>query len=434
MVRVAARPQAQHLVDARNYGFPLAQTFGEPYDSQRTNGILAALAALGSNGGTIAIPSGYHRITSTIDVSVKGGVSIGGHRGDGAVNPHTGTTLVWAGAEGGTMLRYNQNGRSSLENINLDGNAHAGIGFHWENQAPVTVGANYLTMRNVNIGRCTTGLKIGRAGENQSNGSECSAYDLTLTSCGDGILWQQDQAGQWHFYNLGLLSNGNGIRTGATTGNGGNFTIHSGSFGNNTVDLNLPYVSNHTLIENVVSEVSGTFLLSEGGPNTVTGVNVMLRNVNTHSNVATAIRFRAVANLIVEHCRFLGPPSGVIQLGNDIGGAAAPLRIFRDTVMLTPTFLDTGNLYHIVYEHLPKLGLGYLERLYELQDQTGTTFLKHNFDGSVETHGIVARSKAGAPTTAEVSAGQAQVWKDTSGGAVKLFFNDAGSMKSVTLS
>ena len=44
-----------------------------------------------------------------------------------------------------------------------------------------------------------------------------------------------------------------------------------------------------------------------------------------------------------------------------------------------------------------------------------------------------ARTKAGDPIAAEVPAGQSQIWKNTTSGAVKLWYNDAGTMKSTTL-
>lgn len=48
--------------------------------------------------------------------------------------------------------------------------------------------------------------------------------------------------------------------------------------------------------------------------------------------------------------------------------------------------------------------------------------------------GFTIRSKAGSPTTSDLPDGQFQVWNDTSGGSVKLWVNDGGTLKSVTLS
>jgi hypothetical protein len=57
---------------------------------------------------------------------------------------------------------------------------------------------------------------------------------------------------------------------------------------------------------------------------------------------------------------------------------------------------------------------------------TGVGVDANNFFG-------VAMSKAGAPTTTEIPAGRFRVVKDTSGGTVKLFYNDGGVLKSVAL-
>jgi hypothetical protein len=53
---------------------------------------------------------------------------------------------------------------------------------------------------------------------------------------------------------------------------------------------------------------------------------------------------------------------------------------------------------------------------------------------TLTTTGILTLySKAGDPTTADVTASTAKLYKNTSSGAVKLWVNDAGTMKSVAL-
>lgn len=42
-------------------------------------------------------------------------------------------------------------------------------------------------------------------------------------------------------------------------------------------------------------------------------------------------------------------------------------------------------------------------------------------------------SKAGAPTTTDITAGNWAIYKDTSGGTLKLYANDGGTIKSVAL-
>ena len=42
-------------------------------------------------------------------------------------------------------------------------------------------------------------------------------------------------------------------------------------------------------------------------------------------------------------------------------------------------------------------------------------------------------TKAGVPTTSDIAAGQWAIYKDTSGGTLKLYANDGGTLKSVAL-
>ena len=45
----------------------------------------------------------------------------------------------------------------------------------------------------------------------------------------------------------------------------------------------------------------------------------------------------------------------------------------------------------------------------------------------------VFKTKAGLPTTTDIPAGQWAIYKDTSGGTLKLYANDGGTIKSVAL-
>jgi hypothetical protein len=46
---------------------------------------------------------------------------------------------------------------------------------------------------------------------------------------------------------------------------------------------------------------------------------------------------------------------------------------------------------------------------------------------------VAVNSKAGAPTTTDIPAGYWAIYKDTSGGTLKLYANDGGTIKSVAL-
>jgi hypothetical protein len=46
---------------------------------------------------------------------------------------------------------------------------------------------------------------------------------------------------------------------------------------------------------------------------------------------------------------------------------------------------------------------------------------------------VAINSKAGAPTTTDIPSGNWAIYKDTSGGTLKLYANDGGTIKSVAL-
>ena len=107
-------------------------------------------------------------------------------------------------------------------------------------------------------------------------------------------------------------------------------------------------------------------------------------------------------------------------VGISSGAAGTPLLITR----ASPT-LQCGGITRRV--NITESGLT-AQRTFTFPDATakligeGTTFTA-----------LAARTKAGDPTTTEVPASQYQVWKNTTSGAVKLWYNDAGTMKGVAL-
>lgn len=65
--------------------------------------------------------------------------------------------------------------------------------------------------------------------------------------------------------------------------------------------------------------------------------------------------------------------------------------------------------------------------------QGGTSGERYHLTQAQHTTATSVISLAGLPTTAEVAAGTWAVYKDTSGGTVRIWANDGGVMKSATL-
>jgi len=68
-----------------------------------------------------------------------------------------------------------------------------------------------------------------------------------------------------------------------------------------------------------------------------------------------------------------------------------------------------------------------------LQSIQGGTAGEYNHLTNLELARLSVISLAGLPTTSDIAAGKWAVYKDTSGGTVRLWTNDGGVMKSVTL-
>lgn len=65
--------------------------------------------------------------------------------------------------------------------------------------------------------------------------------------------------------------------------------------------------------------------------------------------------------------------------------------------------------------------------------QGGSAGEYYHLSATQQARATTIISKAGLPTTADIAAGQWAIYKDTSGGTVRLWANDGGTMKSVTL-
>jgi hypothetical protein len=90
-----------------------------------------------------------------------------------------------------------------------------------------------------------------------------------------------------------------------------------------------------------------------------------------------------------------------------------------------------GEFYHLTSAQYSALTAGAHNSLAGLQGGGATeryhlTLTQHN-------RATTVISKAGLPVAADIAAGQWAVYKDTTGGTVRLFANDGGTLKSVTL-
>ena len=102
--------------------------------------------------------------------------------------------------------------------------------------------------------------------------------------------------------------------------------------------------------------------------------------------------------------------SGIIEQRN--GTNAQSYRLYR-------TYTDASN-----YERLGILSTNTTR--YTITSQNAGT-------GSARSLELSAYTSSADPTSSDITSGCYSVWKNSTGGAVKLWYNDGGTMKSVTL-
>lgn len=92
-----------------------------------------------------------------------------------------------------------------------------------------------------------------------------------------------------------------------------------------------------------------------------------------------------------------------------------------------------GEYYHLTAAQHASLGVGNHNDL--LSKQGGSASEYYHLNASDYTNRVtqITKTKAGIPTTADIAAGNWAVYKDTSGGTIKLYANDGGTIKSVAL-
>ena len=92
-----------------------------------------------------------------------------------------------------------------------------------------------------------------------------------------------------------------------------------------------------------------------------------------------------------------------------------------------------GEYYHLTAAQHAALAVGNHNDL--LSKQGGAANEYYHLDASDYTNRVtqITKTKAGVPTTGDIAAGNWAIYKDTSGGTIKLYANDGGTIKSVAL-
>jgi hypothetical protein len=147
-----------------------------------TAAIQAAITAL-TIGGTVVIPQGIYKITSTIAVTTPGTRIIG--LGQNYPGTNQGTILRWAGAANGTVLSTTSCNGCMLENFTIDGATTAGRGILIDSNNDATM----QTVRDVWIWDVKGSPGIALTVGNAAHPVTSSTFDhINIQGCATGVL------------------------------------------------------------------------------------------------------------------------------------------------------------------------------------------------------------------------------------------------------
>lgn len=239
----AARAQNYHVVYVEDFATcnnTPCGTEAEPWSTpDGTAGITTALAScfspLGNNtdGCVVVLPKGYVKISSTIELGTSGqrreGLILRGHgsgeKSTSSTSSLAGTTLVWAGSSGGTVLRVASTSWSRLEDFAIDGggsgvgNGTAGIGIDVTANNSVSPSQQDM-FKNIYISSINGSPGIGiRVAPNplSSQTSEMTFEDINITYVTTGVVQDGGQTANVHWirtYVLGFKDYGMDFKNG----------------------------------------------------------------------------------------------------------------------------------------------------------------------------------------------------------------------------
>ena len=121
------------------------------------------------------------------------------------------------------------------------------------------------------------------------------------------------------------------------------------------------------------------------------------------------------------------------SLVNKAGSSIADLQNKNHNLLTAMQGGTTNEYYHLTAAQYASLGVGQHNTLLSLQG--GTTNEYYHLTATQYTNLVskTYQTKAGVPTTSDIAAGTWAIYKDTSGGTLKLYANDGGTIKSVAL-
>jgi hypothetical protein len=197
-------------------------------NSDDTQALQAALNDLGKTGksSVLYLPAGTYKISQQLDLSRAKNVAIVGESPDLV-------SLRWAGAAGGTMLRFQNTAYTRVQRVTFDGNNTAGNGLwiRWDgkgNNFPTTFDISDSVFKNLQVG--LRGGKYPTKDGHQDTAAEVSVNrSKFIGNSSAGILLNDWNTVDWWIRDSLFERNNNGIK-----GEIGVFHVSDSVFKNST--------------------------------------------------------------------------------------------------------------------------------------------------------------------------------------------------------
>lgn len=277
----------------KNYG---AVGDGVTDDSAAFATALAAqCGANQTDGGTLFIPAGTYSLQSTWTIQKRANCRIV-CEGDGSGQQTAGTRLEWDGANGGTVVLFDQTRDSTLEGCQIRAGAGTiGIGVRIDQVPTVTLVSTNITLRNLQIGAATTaGVQIG---DQSTGGNDLHRLErVTIEGAGTAGVRIYDAQSKFIRIDGGSISGKtNGIQHVA-----GSFQAEGVNFASNTNDIALGTPTDVITVARCQSENATRFLYKAAASASPWAITLRGNRLSPDSAATTYLDFRERGPLLLD--------------------------------------------------------------------------------------------------------------------------------------
>ncbi len=267
-----------------------------------TAAIQAAInAAITAGGGSIFLPKGIYKLTSTLVMQMGLHIRIFSPTTEGGTSA---TILRWAGAAGGTVLFMNRTQDCLIRGLSFvssSGSHNFGVGIDVDQTTGSGI-ATDCTFEWLSFTIPTNGIGMRFANTSSSNVERMSFVHCQFTGPNGtteiGVQTKHNQTNTYSYYDCSFNTLGYGIQA-----TGASYSCYSCNFGNNNVADN-DLVSNAAANFYQCTSQSSPAFLTSGGSSSPSNVLISGMNATPDQAIGTWLRLGYGGSLTLINCDF----------------------------------------------------------------------------------------------------------------------------------